>query len=91
MVMSLSSQAPDDFQSPAPTSGVSWHKYVRMLCTQAWDFDEPATEALLNQLDELGRAGRITDSMIVSVLIDGGVSETSALMIAPSIRVSILS
>jgi len=89
--MSLSAQSPDELEGPAPVGAVSWHKYVRMLCTQAWDFDDAATEVLIDQLAELSRAGKITDSMIVSVLMDGGVSETSALMIAPSIRVSILS
>ena len=67
-----------------------WQKYVRTLCTQAWDFDADETVHVLHQLGQL-RDEQVTDAAVVDVLLSAGVSETSALMIAPSIRVSILS
>ena len=72
--------------SPPP-----WQRYVRTLCTDAWDFEEVETTSLLAELERLIRARRVTDGAVVEVLVAAGVSETSALMIAPSIRVSILS
>ena len=72
--------------SPPP-----WQRYVRTLCTDAWDFEEVETTSLLAELERLIRARRVTDGAVVEVLVAAGVSETSAFMIAPSIRVSILS
>ena len=68
-----------------------WKKYVRTLCTDAWDFDATETGDVVDRLEQLHRDKGVTDGAVVDVLLAAGVSETSAMLIAPSIRVSILS
>jgi len=67
-----------------------WKKYVGTLCTDAWDFDPAETSHLVADIEELIATDRVNDRSVVDVLIRAGVSETSALMIAPSVRVAIV-
>jgi hypothetical protein len=66
-----------------------WQKYVGTLCAEAWDFDATATASVLDQLEALIHDEQVTDGTVVNVLVAAGVAETSAMLIAPSIRVSI--
>jgi hypothetical protein len=51
--MSSLTPATDDFPLEGRCGPPAWQRYVRTLCAQAWDFEEPATEALLDQLETL--------------------------------------
>lgn len=67
----------------------TWKRYVETLCKDAWDFDAAATDDLVEKIEDLIRDGPMTDSALAELLMSSGVSETSADLIAPSIRVSI--
>lgn len=68
----------------------TWQRYVRTLCTNAWDLDTDATIDLLTQLETLVVADEVSDLNVAHVLRGVGVTERSADMIAPSIRVAII-
>jgi hypothetical protein len=67
-----------------------WEQYVRRLATDAWSLDPHATESLVRDIRALITAGDVTDAAVAEVLYDAGVLETSADLIAPSIRVAIV-
>ena len=67
-----------------------WEQYVRRLATDAWSLDANATQRLVRQIRALVAADHLTDQSIAEVLYDSGVQESSADLIAPSIRVAIV-
>ena len=66
-----------------------WEQYVRRLARDAWSLDATGTEALVKRIGELVATEAVTDAGVADILYDAGVQETSADLIAPSIRVAI--